>query len=300
MLSTYQHLRKTTASTGTAKLASAVDILRMLADKYSGNSDVNHSLYGGVHPSEVESSVQGFLSEVRNPNARPNDLAAANSEMSAMLNLDQRRRNMHKDQFSQQKDILNMAMAADKQSFGGQTQARVAQGLGSMIASPMTGVAKGVESALSAPGTTYGYRLNKMMNSGFKGLMDRIEAPDIAAKKFIESASGRMAENATSLLADMTSKAVSGLTDAMVDAPARKALMNQLRDEDEIIGQMPEQQILDAYHSISKFAPTLSKDKNAVRSALRMAAQSEGGLSYHTIKGLADAEASVTRAKFTK
>jgi hypothetical protein len=182
-------------------------------------------------------------------------------------------------------------------SFGGSIGGEITGGIGSMMASPFTAIAKGVETAVDAPATTFGYRLNKMMNRGFGGLMDRIEAPDLAAKRFIESASSNMAEAATGLLADMSSKAISGLTDAMVDAPARKAILAKLRMEDPIISKMTEQDALDAFHSIAKFAPNLAKDKNAVRSALRLAAQSEGGLSFHTIKGLAEAEAAIAKSK---
>lgn len=170
-------------------------------------------------------------------------------------------------------------------------------GLGELISSPLTGVARGVQAALTAPGTTYGYRLDKMLNSGMSGLMDRIRAPDIAAERFIETAAGNMADKATDLLADMSSKAVSSLTDTMVNSPARRAILDQLRKEDNIISQMGEQELMDAYHSITKFAPTLATDKNAVRSALRQAAQFEGGLDYMTIKGLAEAEAAVTKEK---
>lgn len=167
-------------------------------------------------------------------------------------------------------------------------------GLGELVTSPLQGVGQGITTALSSPGSTYGYRLDKMLNSGFGGLMNRIKAPDIAAERFIENTAGNLADKATDLLADMASKSLSSLTDFMVDSPARRAILDGLRKEDPIISQMGEQEVMDAYHSIAKFAPTLAKDKNAVRSALRQAAQFEGGLDYMTIKGLAEAESAVS------
>ena len=45
---------------------------------------------------------------------------------------------------------------------------------------------------------------------------------------------------------------------------------------------------------MKNFAPTLSTDKNAVKSFLRQAVQHDGGVDFMSIKGLADAEAAVT------
>lgn len=185
-------------------------------------------------------------------------------------------------------------MLGDGSNFQSAFGSGIGGGLAETVMSPLSGLSRGIETAISAPGTTFGYRLDKALNSGLGGLMDRIKAPDIAAERFIESMSGNMADKATDLLADMTSKAMSSLTDTMVNSPARKAILDQLRKEDAIISLMGEQELMDAYHSIAKYAPTLATDKNAVRSALRQAAQFEGGLDYMTIKGLAEAEQAVS------
>lgn len=173
------------------------------------------------------------------------------------------------------------------------------QGIGDVLSAPLAGVSRGIESgigsALGGVGDTYGYRLNKYLNSGFSGLMNRVKGEDIAAQAFITSAASNMASRATDLLADIASKALSSIGDAIMNEPTRRAVLNALKAEDPVIANMSDQELLEAYHTIAKFAPTLAKDKNAVRSALRMAAQSQGGLSYHAIKGLAEAETAVNK-----
>lgn len=51
-----------------------------------------------------------------------------------------------------------------------------------------------------------------------------------------------------------------------------------------------------AYETMTKFAPTLSRDPNITTSFLREAAQTGGALNYQTVKHLADAEAAVNTA----
>lgn len=284
----------------TSKVAVDIDTLRALADQYSGAGP--RAAMGGISGQALEDATNRFMSAYAagNLNEDPSKV------MNTLMNLEDRTRAQRDSarkavdtQFRQQLEMAKLLQPGPSKPspFSSGFQGQLGKGLGSMVTSPLTGIGKGVEAALSAPGTTYGYRLNKAMNSGMQGLMNRIQAPDVAAKKFIETSAGRMADSATSLLADMSSKAVSGLTDAMVNAPARKAILNQLRAEDDIISQMGEQELMDAYHSIAKFAPTLARDKNAVRSTLRMAAQSEGGLSPHTIKQLADTELSIIKSR---
>lgn len=51
------------------------------------------------------------------------------------------------------------------------------------------------------------------------------------------------------------------------------------------------------FQTMSRVAPMLSRDPNVVASFLRNAAMTGGVLDYNTVKGLADAEAAVQRAK---
>ena len=55
--------------------------------------------------------------------------------------------------------------------------------------------------------------------------------------------------------------------------------------------------LMEAYHTMSRFAPVLSTDKNAVRSFLRQAVTSGSGPDFMSIKLVADAERAVTGPK---
>ena len=81
-------------------------------------------------------------------------------------------------------------------------------------------------------------------------------------------------------------------------SPRRKMILTQLRREDELIKNIPLKTVLEAYHSMIKVAPTLSTDKNAVKSFFRSIAMApEGGVDWNTLKGLAEAEVSVNKAR---
>lgn len=96
-----------------------------------------------------------------------------------------------------------------------------------------------------------------------------------------------------SLLKDIMSKAKSAVGSIGQDA-ARKAVLDQLKKEDPILAQADDKALMEAYHTMARFAPQLSTDKNAVRSFLRQAMMSGAGPDYMSIKLLADAERSVT------
>jgi hypothetical protein len=77
------------------------------------------------------------------------------------------------------------------------------------------------------------------------------------------------------------------------DDQARDAVLAELKKSDPIISQASDKTIKDAFGTMVRFAPTLSTDKNAVRSYLREAVMSGVGPNYSTIKSLADAENAV-------
>jgi hypothetical protein len=95
------------------------------------------------------------------------------------------------------------------------------------------------------------------------------------------------------LLRDMASKAQAAVGSVGENA-ARKAIVDQLKKEDPVLAQAQDKTLMEAYHTMVRFAPQLSTDKNAVRSFLRQAVMSGAGPDYMAIKLLADAERSVT------
>jgi len=68
-------------------------------------------------------------------------------------------------------------------------------------------------------------------------------------------------------------------------------LYSSVVGSDPILADADSASLQEAYTTMARFAPTLSTDTNAVRSFLREAATSGGGVNYNTIKLLSEAEA---------
>ncbi len=95
----------------------------------------------------------------------------------------------------------------------------------------------------------------------------------------------------------MVSKGYETIRDRLSLSPTRHKIFNALKKEDPDLAYADNKTLMEAYHTMSNIAPTLSTDKNAVKSVLRLAATSGGGLDYMTIKGIADAETAINKAK---
>jgi hypothetical protein len=143
------------------------------------------------------------------------------------------------------------------------------------------------------PGDTISYRVNR----GMHGLLDRIRADEQVGESFAKGIGSGAAESLMGLTKDIITKGYEGMKDTLTLSPVRKRIFGVLKKEDDIINMADNKTLMEAFHTMSKVAPTLSTDKNAVKSVLRMAATSGGGLDYTTIKGIADAEAAVAKAK---
>lgn len=108
-------------------------------------------------------------------------------------------------------------------------------------------------------------------------------------------------QNAESLIAERD-KALDLLKEREVLSPLRENVLNQLQSEDPVIAKgMKDVKgtriINDTISTVKLFAPTLTTDKKTMQSILREALTSaEGGLSYQTIKQLADTQKSITES----
>lgn len=84
--------------------------------------------------------------------------------------------------------------------------------------------------------------------------------------------------------------------DKILSTPARKDLIKRLFDSDPIISDalkrnpQMQKQLLEAYSTMIKFAPSLTTDINAVRSFLREVVLGGGNVNYAVIKNLIDTE----------
>lgn len=150
-------------------------------------------------------------------------------------------------------------------------------------------------------GGLLGQALGPLVSAPAAGLAERIKGyfgpqqsvMDEFKHTAITTLGKSVADAGVSLLKDLASKAVSAVGSAG-DQAARVAILKALKLEDPILAEQPDKVLMEAYHTMVRFAPTLSTDKNAVRSFLRQAVMSGSGPDYATIKLLADSENAVT------
>lgn len=162
-----------------------------------------------------------------------------------------------------------------------------------------SGVLKGVESMAAAPLAGLAQGLGGVMNKGLDRLFfgrefgEKKDPLHMLGQGAVSSFGKGLGDLGVQLLQDIASKAVAAAGNAGQNA-ARQAILSQLKHEDSILSQADDRVLMEAYHTMTRFAPTLSTDKNAVRSFLRQAVMSGTGADYSTIKHLADSERAVT------
>lgn len=140
------------------------------------------------------------------------------------------------------------------------------------------------------PGDTLSYRVNRALHS----LTDRIRADEQVGEAFAKEIGSSSAKSMMGLAKDVVTKGYETMKDALSTSPVRQSIFATLKREDETLAGADNKTLLEAYHTMSRFAPTLSTDKNTVKAFLRVAATSpEGGVDYNTIKTLAEAENAV-------
>lgn len=140
---------------------------------------------------------------------------------------------------------------------------------------------------------TLSYRVNR----GLHGLVDRIQADEKAGEAFAKEIGKQTGSEVIGLTRDILGKGLEVLKDTFSTSPARQAIFGALKREDPVLAEADDTTILEAYHTMARFAPTLSTDKNAVKSFLREAVMSGGGVNYNTIKLLTDAENSLQKSR---
>lgn len=105
-----------------------------------------------------------------------------------------------------------------------------------------------------------------------------------------------MGTTGANLLRDIANKAMEAAGHAG-DQAAREAIIGDLKRTDPVLSTADDATLMEAYHTMSRFAPVLSTDKNAVRAFLRQAVTSGSGPDFMSIKLVADAERAVTGDK---
>jgi len=121
--------------------------------------------------------------------------------------------------------------------------------------------------------------------------------------KAIEGAGSEVGKAGIGALAQALTLAGGRVYDKVSRDPKRKQVFQRVVASDPYISQFVQespdnkQRVVDAFNSMSRFAPVLSTDPNAVTSLLRQVSVSAGPVDYNLIKSLADAEASVRKVR---
>lgn len=146
-----------------------------------------------------------------------------------------------------------------------------------------------------APGKGVAQGLSDMVQKKLFGqdIGERHDALGVAGGAALKSFGAEIGKSSVGLLRDIASKAMDAIGHAG-DESARQAILGELKRTDSVLAQADDKLLMESYHTMQRFAPTLSTDKNAVRSFLRQAVMSGSGPDFMTIKHLADSERAVT------
>ncbi len=154
-------------------------------------------------------------------------------------------------------------------------------------AAPLAGIAGGISGGLS-----------KLIERGFLGreFGEKKDPYHMGAGAAVTAFGKEMGTSGANLLRDIANKATEAIGHAG-DASAREAIIGDLKRTDSVLANADDATLMEAYHTMTRFAPVLSTDKNAVRSFLRQAVMSGSGPDFMSIKLIADAEHAVTGSK---
>lgn len=157
-------------------------------------------------------------------------------------------------------------------------------GLSNLLGSPVKGVSEGISGGI-------GESIKRMMLGREYG--ERKDPMHLGGTAAIQTFGKGIGEMGVDLLRDMADKAMTAVGHAG-DSAAREAIISNLKNTDPVLSSADDQTLMEAYHTMTRFAPVMSTDKNAVRSFLRQAVMSGSGPDYMSIKLLADSERAVT------
>jgi hypothetical protein len=152
--------------------------------------------------------------------------------------------------------------------------------LNQLLGAPVAGVSGAIEQGIK----------NRLTPKSFGEHKDPMH---MMASSAMSSFGGALGAAGVDLIKDMAAKAMAAAGHAG-DAAARTAILQQLKKTDPVLAQADDKVLMESFHTMSRFAPVLSTDKNMVRSFLRQAVMSGSGPDFTTVKLLADSERAVT------
>ena len=121
--------------------------------------------------------------------------------------------------------------------------------------------------------------------------------------ELLKGFAGGAAGSLVALLAGTIGHSAGNIKNVLINDPKRRTLLENLFQTDSVIKDAisrhseSKNMLLEAYGTMTKFAPTLSMDINATRSFLREAVMGGSGVNYATIKTLVDTEKAIAESK---
>tara|TARA_Y100000592_G_scaffold19371_1_gene29692 strand:- start:10967 stop:11599 length:633 start_codon:yes stop_codon:yes gene_type:complete len=155
--------------------------------------------------------------------------------------------------------------------------------LGGLAGGMMTGGSKGLT---SKPTDTASYKIDRFLNPGVSGALDRIKADEVLAGQLTKN----VGEIANSIVNAYVAKLGKGIKKRMV-RPHQQKLLQELVTSDEMISQADPDQVSNIFNTMTEIAPKMTKHREAVRSFLRQGLAHEGGIDPVLLGELAKAEA---------
>jgi hypothetical protein len=213
---------------------------------------------------------------------------------------------------------------AERVLMGGSPDGMLSKGLGGVSSFIQKHPTAAIGTAALAPILAKAFNAEQQKNQ--RELMDAYQDPTrvitASLEDFLEKKAAFRAESGSSfgkdlmggvgkalgsslvgLLAGSIGTHFSNTRNILMDEPRRKRLLETLCTSDAVIkdaiARHPDSKamILEAYGTMTKFAPALSLDINAVRSFLREAVMGGSGVNYATIKNLVDTERAIADSK---
>ena len=141
-------------------------------------------------------------------------------------------------------------------------------------------------STAKRPADTQSYKIDRTLNPGISGVLDRVQADELLASS--------MTKNVGEIANSMVNEIVSNIGKSykkIIHRPAQQAVLKDLMETDEMLRDADPEHVANLFNTMVDVAPRMTKYKDAVKSFLRQGIAHEGGLDPVTIGELAKAEA---------
>ena len=150
----------------------------------------------------------------------------------------------------------------------------------------LNNLANSALSTVKRPADTQSYKIDKTLNPGIRGALDRVQADEIIAQSMTKN----VGDVANAFINETLDDMAKGYK-KIINKPAQQAVLRDLLENDEMLRDADPDHVASLFNTMVDVAPKMTKYKDAVKSFLRQGIAHEGGLDPVTIGELAKAEA---------